>query len=1248
MSFRVFWTKRSVFLPDAPCTLPTRLPDLKVASVVFATFKLEFDQFEKALRQKRAVTAQQNRKNNPVKVFNDVAVPRALSVQTVARNNIFTVTEVSEDGLQFTVTPQGLLADRPVLDHKEHLQTVSIHASGFTLSKGHDLEVGSVVTQKVHLGNRSEVLNEFEKMWLTYWGKHADTEPSRWHDFIEVCKRVLPEPDEPMKFTPITPTIWLDAVRRRKQRSATGPDGISRVDLLKMGSAHVDTLMHILQLVEQGARWPESCLNGLISSLAKKETSEFVHEFRPICVFSLVYRCWSSIRAREILRYLSARAPAELIGNRPRHETAEVWWSIACQVEASYHGGPALAGTIADITKCFNALPRIPIVTLARLLHLPKAFCDAWCGALTCMQRRFVVEGGVGQPLFTSNGFPEGDPLSVCAMFMVNLALHAFASSRNPEACVWTFVASSRNPEACVWTFVDDWQIPGTSPEEVLEGMDSIRLFCDMLGLTLDEIKTFFWGSNASFRQTFRDLGKVVKLHLRNLGGHVSYSRLATNHTVTSRITQSPQFWHWMKRSPAPLDHKIRLLPVVAWPRFLHGSAGVPIGEEHFRKLRSKAMQSLSFDKKGANPLLQLGGILHPKHDPAFYVLAATFRAFRRFCLPDVAFPILNALAAQSVPLRGPGPCEVFLSRLHEIGWSWQADGLLLDHDGLPVHILHCPIQLLQQRIVHAWQARIGETVSHREGFQGLENFSPQLTVGYDQWDSESIGLLRVVLNGSFFTRDKQYSTGKVPSVVCPFCFGCEDSIVHRHFGCPHFQHLRNQIPGEFFTKLDELPECSLQHGWMCHPASLHPFRQALVNLPDLTYSFCGGADIPTQGPLHLFTDGSCIHPAEPMKRLASWGFCAADLRSDGFVPIAQGPVWGLFQSVLRGEYIACISAYQFALSRHQCFWVWTDSQLVFDFLEAVKHGSNFNDPMIPDHDLKRRLGFLHKEAIRKGLLVRIIKVRSHMNISLFSNKVEQWAFRGNDTADLCASRGLDILPSEFWDVWQQLGREIDDISTVRKHLHSLIVQIGQVAVQSKGHIREVDAQQWEDENRRENPVDDTSELSCRDLPPTFDFGRLVKVGYRTLGPMAPIVYQWLVELVSSPEGVSQWVNTYQLLIIFQQQTGHVGLRRDSKGRLYHQISKWDAGQEYDFLTVAGDFGIFLRALLKRVGTIFEFKKRRPSGTSFRGWTNCVRLNIQTATVFDVDRFLVHHHIAPVQDVRRSLKVVPLALQDVS
>ncbi len=82
-------------------------------------------------------------------------------------------------------------------------------------------------------------------------------------------------------------------------------------------------------------------------------------------------------------------------------------------------------------------------------------------------------------------------------------------------------------------------------------------------------------------------------------------------------------------------------------------------------------------------------------------------------------------------------------------------------------------------------------------------------------------------------------------------------------------------------------------------------------------------------------------------------------------------------------------------------------------------------------------------------MLVKIVKIRSHMNISLFSDKVEKWAFRGNDQADDCAARGRDVLSSEFCATWQRLGDELQQISYVRTHLHSLVVQVGQIAVQS-------------------------------------------------------------------------------------------------------------------------------------------------------------------------------------------------------
>ena len=956
-SFSKFWITRSIFIPNAPCALPYAMPELHIVTSVFVTFKLEFTQFEQALRNKRACIGKENRVSNPLKVFNDVAMPRALSVQTVARHNHYTITEVSEDGLHCVVSPAGLLPDSPLISSQGPLPTTAIRDSSFDLSKPDDLQIGHSISQKVHLGTRSEVLTEFENLWMQYWGRHENTDPNRWQPFIDMCSTVLPPPPAPMPCQPITPCSWKRALQRRKATSATGPDGISRQDLINMGSQHVDHLLQILQCVEAGSKWPESCLIGLITSLAKKESSEFVHEFRPICVFSQIYRTWSSIRAREILRYLSSRAPAELIGNRPRHETADVWWSIACQVEASYQGGPPLAGAIADITKCFNALPRTPLFALAKLLQLPSQLCEAWCQALTGMQRRFVVEGGVGQALLTTNGYPEGDPLSVCAMFLVNLALHAFSFSCTPEVCIWTFV--------------DDWQLTGNSSEDVMVGMQVVRQFTEMLDLTLDDQKSFFWGTTASIRKHFRDMAKTVKLHLRNLGGHVSYSRMATNHTVTNRIFQGTLFWHWMRRSLAPIDQKIRLLPVVAWPRFLHGSSGVHIGDEHFRKLRSKAMQSLAFDRKGANPLLQFGGVLHPRNDPAFHVLTCTIRAFRRFCVPDIAFPILNALACSDKPLRGPGPCEVFLARLHTIGWAWLGDGTLQDHSGFAIHILHSPIQLVYQRLLNAWEFKVGSTVSHREGFQGLEHMSFHLTWGRNKWDAEALGLLRVVLNGTFFTRNKQFATGKVPSVDCPYCKVCEDSSIHRHFGCQFFQPIRESLPREFFRALDDLPECCLQHGWMCYPKSLHAFQEALVQMPDLTHSFCGDLGLTHSGPLHLFTDGSCAFPAEPLRRLASWGFCAADLSSGDFVPIAQGPVWGLVQTVLRGELIACISAYQFALGRQQCFWIWTDSQTVWDFLDGITMESSYSNQMWTDHDLKSRLGALHVEATKRNLLVR-------------------------------------------------------------------------------------------------------------------------------------------------------------------------------------------------------------------------------------------------------------------------------------
>ena len=170
--------------------------------------------------------------------------------------------------------------------------------TSLALNQPSGLEVGNAITQKQFLGTKAEVFREFEQLWHSFWGRHADTPLDRWKPFISFCKEHCTSSKQ-MKFQPLTLERWQKATRLRKKRSATGPDGVSRDDLINLTVNETRAIVSLLNQIEQGSPWPPQLLTGLISSLEKKETSEFVGDFRPICVLSAIYRTWSSIRARE-------------------------------------------------------------------------------------------------------------------------------------------------------------------------------------------------------------------------------------------------------------------------------------------------------------------------------------------------------------------------------------------------------------------------------------------------------------------------------------------------------------------------------------------------------------------------------------------------------------------------------------------------------------------------------------------------------------------------------------------------------------------------------------------------------------------------------------------------------------------------------------------------------------------------------------------------------------------------------------
>ena len=167
-----------------------------------------------------------------------------------------------------------------------------------------------------------------------------------------------------------------------------------------------------------------------------------------------------------------------------------------------------------------------------------------------------------------------------------------------------------------------------------------------------------------------------------------------------------------------------------------------------------------------------------------------TMMLFRKYGSPDLAFPVLTALVLHPPSHVVPGPCGVLLARMNQVGWAWEHNGWIKDHEGLFIHVLDCPIQLLRSRLQHAWSHYVGHMLQTRKEFTGLGMVDAPLSrATKNLFTTEEQGLLRTAMNGTFFIHD----AGRVPSKLCPYC-GEQDSVGHRLWHCEQLQQYRDQL----------------------------------------------------------------------------------------------------------------------------------------------------------------------------------------------------------------------------------------------------------------------------------------------------------------------------------------------------------------------------------------------------------------------------------------------------------------------
>ena len=443
------------------------------------------------------------------------------------------------------------------------------------------------------------------------------------------------------------------------------------------------------------------------------------------------------------------------------------------------------------------------------------------------------------------------------------------------------------------------------------------------------------------------------------------------------------------------------------------------------------------------------------------------------------------------------------------------------------------------------------------------------------------------VLDGSNFTSDLPFCDQN----CCPLCKADGESIHHRHWECPATSWSRQQLSDTY----PEFPECVRERGWAVVPPEVIAFRKSLLHVEDLSGKWCAGSvDAGWPPTLDMFTDGTAVCPCCPSTRLTGWSVVCLTA-SGAYHLVSCGTVPGVFQTVLRAEITAVLSAIKFASCLRLPARIWSDNALVVQRANAIISQDFRVTRTTTDSDLWSVLETWVEDGMPD---ISVHKVMSHVEISSES-EVDQIVLVGNQWADHCAAEVVSCLPpiilQHHQAAQQAVGRMAHAVAEIVHHIGRVGMQVreaeklaGPVAPPPEKIIPE-------SEPPKECPsqvIDLRYVVQCLRQKSEFpfdsvSFGKLVHWAHEiSQPPVAPVCVTW-----------------YELLVALQMASKVYGVQKRPDGSWQYQTL---LGKPFDFKSSGRAFGTFLREACRRAYPSWKPVNARPHCPSFRCWTGTI------------------------------------------
>ena len=378
------------------------------------------------------------------------------------------------------------------------------------------------------------------------------------------------------------------------------------------------------------------------------------------------------------------------------------------------------------------------------------------------------------------------------------------------------------------------------------------------------------------------------------------------------------------------------------------------------------------------------------------------------------------------------------------IGWSIEPPEVLT-HLGLRVNLLTLDKKALHTLLYEGWLRYVTTQLQHRKTFVGMTGIDIHLAqLDYSRLTALELARTQSLQCGAFLSPWQQAKFDNTKSPVCSLCL-VPDSQQH-WLTCARYHHLPEHTENLARWSL-ELPLWTTQHLLVSPPAVREHWTSYLQGLP-FEYEF---QSQPSEGPQHLFVDGSCMQHGAEHLTTASWGV----LNATTGLTVAASHLAGLTQTIGRAELFAYIASIDWFLYMKCSGFIWSDSQYATHLVQRILAGTcELSNKDGENQDLIDRLTDMATH-LSEGQ-VQAFWIPSHLDEARCDTDYETWIAVWNNKVDHLAVQVNQTRSSTFWTLTSSLADHHRSWSDILRTLRKFYLAVAEFRAEQNQQTPEV------------------------------------------------------------------------------------------------------------------------------------------------------------------------------------------------